>query len=89
MADKVELEFTTDDKSGSPPIFAGVSSVRDSYVSGDSEAKLVDTEDLEDKDRTMMVVIALAKNWRAHANLLLAFVRCPFTREKETQNPTG
>jgi hypothetical protein len=49
--------------------------MRDGYAPGDpeAEAEAVDMKDMED-----LVMIAIAKSWRAHASLLMLFVRHPF-----------
>jgi len=89
---KVEFEFTADDGSGPPLLNASPFSVRNGHVSGDpeAEAEAVDMEDLEDHDQTTtMVIIAIAKSWRAHASLLMLFVRHPFPVEKDKRNPAA
>jgi hypothetical protein len=50
------------------------------YMSGDpeAEAEAVDMNDLVDHDQTRTTaIIAIAKSWRAHASLLMLFVRHP------------
>ena len=82
---KVEFEFAADDGSRPPLSNASSVSVRDGHVSGDpeTEAEAVDMEDLGGHDQTAtMVMIAMAKSWRAHASLLMLFVRYPLPVDK-------
>jgi len=63
---KVEFKFIVDDGSGPPLLNTSLVSMCDGYVSEDSEAEeeVIDMEDLEDYNQTMMtVIIAIVKSW--------------------------
>jgi hypothetical protein len=97
---KVEFAFAfaAVDGSEAAPSNASSVSVRDGYVSGDPEAEtdVAETEDVEDQTTTTTAMIAIAKSWRAHASVLMLFVRhlrYPFLsllrREREERTPAA
>jgi hypothetical protein len=84
--DKVEFKFTMDEGSESRLSNASSLSVYAGYASGHSKAEALDVVnvgDLEkhDYDWTMVTTIAVIRSWRAHAILLMIFVRLPLSCE--------